>query len=159
MTHFVSSCARFSLTGLAFRSTHARRCGILLFACTSWLAGIAPGWSGQILHLDGSSSVLAQSASQIRSYAGAVLDIEPLRQNAYEKVKNMMKGNVPKDVCRTGQLPGDVRSICANFFDESADRIRRNNLSIGEFNEITQKSQSDPKLKNQIQQEMIRQQR
>jgi Domain of unknown function (DUF4168) len=159
MTHFVSSCKRFLFTRFVFRSAQARKCGVLLLTCSSWLTGIAPGWSGQVLQRGGASPVLAQSANQIRSYAGAVLDIEPLRQNAYRKVKNMMKGIVPNDVCRTGQLPGDVRSICANFFDESADRIRKNNLSIGEFNDITQKSQSDPKLMNQIQQELIRQQR
>jgi hypothetical protein len=159
MTHFAAPCTHFAFMRLDSRSSHVRKCGILLLACGSWLAGIAPGWSGQVFHASDSSAVFAQSANQIRSYAGAVLDIEPLRKDAYRRVQNMMKGNVPSDVCRHGQLPGDVRSICANFFDESADRIRKNNLSIGEFNDITQKSQSDPKLMNQIQQELIRQQR
>jgi hypothetical protein len=159
MTHFALSCTSLVCMRSNFRSSHVQKCGILLLACGSWLAGVVPGWSGQVLQSSGSSAVLAQSASQIRSYAGAVLDIEPLRKDAYRKVQDMMKGNVPSDVCRHGQLPGDVRSICSNFFDESADRIRKNNLSIGEFNDITQKSQSDPKLMNQIQQELIRLQR
>jgi hypothetical protein len=159
MTHFALSCTRFASMRSNFRLSHVQKCGILLLTCGSCFVGISPGWSGQIFQSSGVSAVLAQSANQIRSYAGAVLDIEPLRKDAYRKVQNMMKGNVPSDVCRHGQLPGDVRSICANFFDESADRIRKNNLSIGEFNDITQKSQSDPKLMNQIQQELIRLQR
>ncbi len=159
MTHFALYCKSLACMRSNFRSSHVQKYGILLLACGSWFAGIAPGWSGQVFQSSGASAVLAQSANQIRSYAGAVLDIEPLRKDAYRKVQNMMKGNVPSDVCRHGQVPGDVRSICSSFFDESADRIRKNNLSIGEFNDITQKSQSDPKLMNQIQQELIRLQR
>jgi Domain of unknown function (DUF4168) len=153
MIHLALSRSR-----ITFRSAQVQRCGIVLLACGSWLAGAAPGWSGQVLVKTGASTALAQSADQIRSYASAVLDIEPLRQQAYRKVKGMMKGNVPNDVCRHSELPGDVRSICSNFFDESANRIRQNNLSIGEFNDITQKSQTDSGLMNKIQKELIRQQ-
>lgn len=154
----MSHSAPFRLP-INFRSAQVQRCGLMLFVCGSWLAGVVPGWSGQVLQTTGSATVLAQSAEQIRGYAGAVLDIEPLRQQAYRKVREMMKGNMPNDVCRQNALPGNVRSICSNFFDESASRIRQNNLSIGEFNDITQKSQSDPGLMNRIQQELIRQQR
>jgi hypothetical protein len=131
----------------------------LLFAACGWLTGIVPEWSGQTAQLNWTTAALAQSANQIRSYAGAVLEIEPLRRDAYRKVRRMMNGNVPNDVCRQGRLPGDVNNICSDFFDRSADIIRRNNLSIREFNDMTQRSQSDSKLMNQIQQELIRQQR
>jgi Domain of unknown function (DUF4168) len=141
------------------RPAQLKWCGIILLACGSCLTSTVPGWSGKVLHLAGASAVLAQSTEQIRGYAGAVLDIEPLRQQAFRRVKEKMKGNLPNDVCRHSNLPGDVRSICSNFFDESATRIRQNNLSISEFNDITQKSQSDPGLMNKIQQELIRQQR
>lgn len=154
MTHFALSCKRSPVC-----IAPVKRFGIVLLACGSWLSGVVPGWSGQVLQTSGDSAALAQSADQIRNYAGAVLRIEPLRRDAYRKVKSMMKGNLPNDVCRHSQLPGNVRSICANFFDESADLIRQNNLSIGEFNDITQKSQTDQKLMNQIQQELIRLQR
>jgi Domain of unknown function (DUF4168) len=153
MIHLVPSGSRIS-----FRSVQVQRCGILLLTCGGYLAGLVPGWSGQALQPTGVSAVYAQTAEQIRGYAGAVLDIEPLRQHAFRKVKDMMKGNVPNDVCRHGQVPGEVRSICSTFFDESANRIRQNNLSIGEFNDITQKSQTDPGLMNKIQQELIRRQ-
>jgi hypothetical protein len=151
MTHFVSSCVRPNV-----RLLNAQWWGIILMACCGCLTGVVPEWSRQSAQLNGSSAVLAQTTNQIRSYAGAVLDIEPLRKRAYRDVRQMMKGSVPSDVCRIGQLPGNVNSICSSFFDESANIIRRNNLSINEFNDITQKSKTDSKLMNQIQQELIR---
>jgi Domain of unknown function (DUF4168) len=137
----------------------ARGLGICLFVCGAWLTGLVPSWSGQInSQVVWSAVASAQSLSKVRSYAGAVLEIEPLRRRAYREVRRMMNGNLPNDVCRQGQLPSNVRSICTDFFDESANIIRKNNLSIGEFNELTQRSQSDTNLMNQIQQELIRQQ-
>jgi hypothetical protein len=154
MTHFAFSCVRPQ------KGFSHRQCwGVLVFAACSWLTGIAPGWSEQAVQVDWSTKAWAQSVSQIRGYAGAVLEIEPLRREAYRRVRRMMNGNVPNDVCRQGQLPGDVNGICSDFFDRSANIIRKNNLSIREFNELTQRSQSDGKLMKKIQQELIRQQR
>jgi hypothetical protein len=154
MTHFASRYVR-SQKGFSL----PQGWGILMFAACGWFTGIVPGWSAQTAQMNWSTTAWAQSASQIRSYAGAVLEIEPLRREAYRKVRRMMNGNVPNDVCRQGQLPGDINSICSDFFDRSANIIRKNNLSIREFNELTQRSQSDGKLMNKIQQELIRQQR
>jgi hypothetical protein len=135
--------------------------GICFLVCCGWLTGVVPSWSGHLkdTQVTWSSVAFAQSTSKIRSYAGAVLEIEPLRRRAYRDVRRMMNGNLPSDVCRQGQLPSNVRSICTDFFDESANIIRKNNLSIGEFNDLTQRSQSDSSLMNQIQQELIRQQK
>ncbi len=131
--------------------------GIFVLVCGAWLTGAVPSWSGRVdSHVVWSSTASAQSTGKIRSYAGAVLEIEPLRKKAYREVRRVMNGNLPNDVCRQGQLPGNVRSICTDFFDESANIIRKNNLSIGEFNEFTQRSQSDSGLMNQIQKELIR---
>ncbi len=131
--------------------------GIFILVCGTWLTGVVPSWSGRgDSQVVWSSTAFAQSSGKIRNYAGAVLEIEPLRKRAYREVRRMMNGNLPNDVCRQGQLPGNVRSICTDFFDESANIIRKNNLSIGEFNEFTQRSQSDSGLMNQIQQELIR---
>lgn len=133
--------------------------GIFLIACCAWLTGIVPAGSGHgVAQITWSSAAVAQPVSKIRNYAGAVLEIEPLRRKAYKDVRRMMNGNLPNDVCRHEQLPINVKSVCSSFFDESANIIRRNNLSIGEFNELTQKSQSDSGLMNLIQQELIRQQ-
>jgi Domain of unknown function (DUF4168) len=133
--------------------------GTVVLVCCAWLTGAVPSWSGDAgSQISWSSVAFAQPANKIRGYAGAVLEIEPLRRRAYNDVRRMMNGNLPNDVCRQGQLPGNVRSICTDFFDESANIIRKNNLSINEFNDLTQRSQSDSSLMNQIQQELIRQQ-
>jgi hypothetical protein len=152
MTHSASSRPILSISAV-------QGWGICLFVCCAWLTGIVPSWSGRLdSPMVWSSAAFAQSAGKIRSYAGAVLEIEPLRRRAYRDVRRIMNGNLPNDVCRQGQLPGNVQSICTGFFDESANIIRKNNLSIGEFNDLTQRSQSDSSLMNLIQQELIRQQ-
>jgi hypothetical protein len=106
--------------------------------------------------LDWSTVAFAQNTDKVRDYARAVLAIEPIRVNSFKTVKKMMKGTVPSDVCRQGQIPGEIRLICNGFLDDSARIIRQHNLSISEFNDITQRSKSDPKLMKQIQQELIR---
>lgn len=153
MTHFASSCVRPNIY-----SSTMQWGGMVLLTSFVVLAGLVPGLSRQSAEINWASAAFAQTTNQIQNYAGAVLEIEPLRRKAYQKVRRMMNGNVPSDVCRQDRLPNMVNSICANFFDESADIIRKNNLSIREFNDLTQRSQSDKRLMNEIQQELIRQQ-
>ncbi|MGB8699870.1 MAG: DUF4168 domain-containing protein [Thermosynechococcaceae cyanobacterium] len=151
MTHFASSCVPSHP-----RLSRLHWWSVLLLAGSSCLTGVVPGWSNSTAQLSWSTTAFAQTTDQIRSYAEAVLDIEPLRRRAYGQVRKKMNGSVPGDVCRQGQLPGDVKSICSDFLGESADIIRRRNLTINQFNDITQRSQADPELRNRIQEEMKR---
>lgn len=130
--------------------------GILLLASWGWLGGVVPSVSPQSGYWGWSTVAIAQTAEKVRDYAKAVLAIEPIRVNSFKTVRRMMNGTVPTDVCRQGRLPGDVRLICDGFLDDSARIIRQHNLSISEFNDITQRSKTDPKLMKQIQQELIR---
>ncbi len=101
---------------------------------------------------------MAQSY-KVREYAGAVLEIEPLRQDSFREVRNIMGGKVPSDICRQSSMPNSVSMICDRFLDRSAAIIQRHNLTVNEFNEMTQRSKSDPQLMKAIQAELIRLQR
>jgi hypothetical protein len=130
--------------------------GILIITSFGWVNGVVPTYLPNSGIVNWSTVVFAQTTDKVRDYARAVLAIEPIRVNSFKTVQRMMNGTVPSDVCRQGQLPGEVRLICNGFLDDSAKIIRQHNLSISEFNDITQRSKSDPKLMKQIQQELIR---
>lgn len=123
------------------------------------LSGWLPGLSNDVLTLTGSPAAYAQSSfsnDQVNNYAQAVLAMEPLRQRSYQQVQRLMGGKTPDDVCRQEGLPNPVRIICDRFFQESAEIIKGNRLSLNEFNQITQRAQNDSALKNRIQQALIR---
>lgn len=122
------------------------------------LSGVVPGISKDFSQLSFDFSAQAQSAEQISSYAKAVLEGEPVRLKYLNQARKVMGGSVPENVCRQSNVPGPIKGICARFFSESADVINRN-ISSQEFNQITQRAQSDANLRRRIQQEMIRQQR
>jgi hypothetical protein len=85
--------------------------------------------------------------------------MEPLRLQSYQRVQQIMGGNVPKDVCKQSNLVGSVTNICDRFFNESAEIIRSNGLSLTDFNAITQEVRKNPALKNQLNEELLRRKR
>ena len=132
-----------------------------LLSSMGLLSGWAPGLSQDFTTVVFDTATYAQSTvnnTQIIRYAQSVLEIEPVRKEEFAKVRQVMKGNVPANVCRQDGLPEAVATACKSFFSRSADIIRKNKLSIGEFNQITQQVQSDSGLKVRIQKELIRQQ-
>ncbi|NEO26915.1 MAG: DUF4168 domain-containing protein [Kamptonema sp. SIO4C4] len=97
------------------------------------------------------------SNQEIRSYARALLEIEPHRQRAYNEIKDRA-GSVPNIVCnRRGTfsgLPGNARQIASNYCSRSREIVERVGLTIERFNQITSRVQNDPRLARQIQNEM-----
>jgi hypothetical protein len=98
----------------------------------------------------------AQSNGDIAKYAKAAYEIEKLRQSRYAEAKRLMGGNVPGDVCRQQDIPGNVRSICDSFLTESRQIIERNGMTVAQFNELTRRKDRDANLQRQIQQELLR---
>lgn len=156
MTIFVRSTLSF------VRYCRATRvAGVIVLATVGWLSGQVPGLSPDFSRLTVTSTASAQNKLQIIRYAQAVLQIEPLRIQTQERIQAMMGRRVPGDLCRQRGilLPSNVRKACEHYHNRSAEIIRNNRLSLWEFNHITWESQSKPWLKNQIQQELLRQQR
>lgn len=122
------------------------------------LSGWVPGLSKDFSTVVFETTAQAQSSSQVKKYARAVLDMEPLRQSSYREFTRLTGGNMPTEACRRGGLPNDVEYVCKRFFSRSAEIIEKNGLSIAEFNSITSKLQRDGSLKQRIQQELMRQQ-
>ena len=124
--------------------------------------GGAPGLYGQSPGLVFGASAQAQEISnqEITNYARAVLAIEPRRVEAYNEIKGMAGGSVPRVVCNETQeinrLSGGVRGIAVNYCQQAKKVIETNNLTVSRFNQLTLLQQANPAVKQRIQAELLR---
>jgi len=124
-------------------------------------SGILNSWQTQRVNAQTISPV---SESEVRRYAQAVLAIEPLRQNAYNTIQQLLgNAQVPSIACHhqnviPSSLPNaeTVRQIVRNYCDRSTEIVSTNGLSIARFNEITMQLRGNPVLQQRVQAELIR---
>jgi hypothetical protein len=105
------------------------------------------------------SAAYAQAVSdqEVQSYAQSVLAIEPIRQAAYNKIKQISgSSEVPVVACHRpsslSNLPESIRDIAVDYCNQAIAIVERNNLTITRFNQITVAHQSNPGLSDRIQQ-------
>ena len=124
--------------------------------------GWAPGLYGQSPSLVFGAGAQAQEISnqEITSYARAVLAIEPRRVEAYNEIKGMAGGSVPRVVCNEtkeiNRLSGGVRGIAVNYCQQAKKVIETNGLTVNRFNQLTLLQQANPAIKQRIQAELLR---
>ncbi|WP_373535519.1 DUF4168 domain-containing protein [Microcoleus sp.] len=134
----------------------------VIISAAALATGWAPGLYGQSPNLVFGSAAQAQAISntEITNYARAVLSIEPRRVQAYQEIKGMAGGSVPRVVCNETQeinrLSGGVRGVAVNYCDQAKKIIESNNLTVRRFNELTLLQQANPAVKQQIQAELLR---
>jgi hypothetical protein len=93
-------------------------------------------------------------------YARSVLVIEPMRQEAYSEIRQIMGNNqVPPIACHRpnslASLPPNIRQIATEYCNQAIQVVERNDLSITQFNTITTNMQNDPDLADRIRQRLI----
>ncbi|MDZ8023592.1 MAG: DUF4168 domain-containing protein [Nostoc sp. SerVER01] len=93
--------------------------------------------------------------TEIKSYAQAVLAMEPARQNAFEEIKKLIgSGEIPKIVCNDSNsingLPRKAQDIAVNYCTRSQKIVEDNGLSIDRFNKITIELQNNTNLKREV---------
>ncbi len=136
---------------------------VLLLASCSWLSGWMPGFSGNFSTITWSTAAAAQAQPKFEKllgkYAEAILQMEPLRLQSYQQVQEIMGGALPKNICKQSDLVAPVNNICDRFFNESAEIIRSNGLSLTDFNAITEEVRRNKTLKEQLDEELIRRKR
>jgi len=130
-------------------------------------AGLLSGWTPEFSGKSSSSLVFSGaayageqfSAEEISSYARAVLQIEGLRVQSYQEIKqevqkNNSEGTVPPIVCNEtsniNSLDTGIRAIAVNYCSLAKNYIEGNDLTVSRFNEITvaQKKRSCFQRKN-----------
>jgi hypothetical protein len=137
-----------------------------------WLGGLTPSISFQSQSLvEFNSAASAQNANplnltpdQLRSYAQSLLQIEPLRQQYYESIKQELQQSepgqaVPAITCSDrnslNDLPRPIRGTAVEYCEKSIEIVEANNLTIEEFNDITESLTTDQNLMNLITQQLL----
>ena len=100
----------------------------------------------------------------LKRYAESVTKIEKYRQQAYDRIKKIYQNrDIPNIVCNDttnfSALPGRAKKIADGYCRRSKAIVESNGLSIEKFNQITEAAKKDQKIKRQIYDELIRQQR
>lgn len=123
------------------------------------------GFTGELtggLTITFGSSAYAQTITdeEIANYAQSVLEIEPLRQSAYEQIKQITgSANVPPIACHRpnslNELPSNIRQIAINYCNQAIEIVEQHDLTISRFNAITVAHQDDPALSDRIQQAIL----
>lgn len=123
------------------------------------LLGVVPSVE-QSTGLTFSSAAYAQSISdqELERYARSVLEIEPLRQAAYDQIKQI-NGSVPDIRCHEPDslsgLPSSIRGIAETYCERATTIAAQNQLGIVRFNQITVAQQNDANLRSRIQQVLL----
>lgn len=154
----IANSSRFTLKKILWRSLLA---GVL--SALGLLAGVAPNLGGRSLVEEINSSAYAQTITdeEVANYAKSVLQIEPLRQQLYNQIKQLI-GTPPPISCNdpisSNQLTGLARNIADSYCEQSKIIVEENSLTIRRFNEITQAIENNSAIQMLIVQELIRQQ-
>jgi hypothetical protein len=93
--------------------------------------------------------------TEIKSYAQAVLAMEPARQRAFEEIKKLIgSGEIPKIVCNDPNsingLPKKAQDIAVTYCTRSQKIVEDNGLGIDRFNKITIELQINSSLKREV---------
>ncbi|MBE9096808.1 DUF4168 domain-containing protein [Tychonema sp. LEGE 07203] len=133
-----------------------------IMSAAALAGGWAPGLYGQSPSLGFGAAAQAQEISnaEITSYARSLLAIEPRRVEAYNEIKGIAGGSVPRVVCNETQeinrLSGGVRGIAVNYCQQAKKVIETNGLTVSRFNQLTLLLQANPAVKQRIQAELLR---
>lgn len=138
----------FSLSGPLILGTIA--------SLVSILGGIVPDFTAS--H---SSSLFASAAQadefsdpDLRNYAAALMQIEPIRQSTLSQVSKANGGALPNLVCNQPNtmegLNSEAKSLFINYCNQCESIAASKGLSIDRFNQITQAVRANPQLQNRV---------
>ncbi len=96
----------------------------------------------------------AVSDGELRRYALAIIEMEPLRLEALQAIKSKV-GSVPSLMCHQpgnlDGLPADARRIFVKHCDQASNIASKNGLSMDSFNRITAAVSGDAGLRSRLQ--------
>jgi hypothetical protein len=122
----------------------------------SILGGIVPDLTASQPSLMFSSAARADeyTDADLRNYAAALMEIEPIRQSALTQVRASAGGTLPNLVCNQPNtmegLNSEAKALFINYCDRCESIASSRGLSIERFNQITQSVRSTPQLQNRV---------
>jgi hypothetical protein len=129
----------------------------IITSVVSILGGIVPDFTAA--H---PSSLFANTARadefsdpDLRNYAAALMQIEPIRQSALSQVSKANNSSaLPNLVCNQPStmegLNSEAKSLFINYCNECESIAASKGLSIDRFNQITQAVRANPQLQNRV---------
>lgn len=111
--------------------------------------GLVPEIAIRSLALEDSPIAVSQSQfahaqeftpEETENYAKAGYQVELLRRQVYQKIKDSMRQPPPEIVCDRQEtldsLQAEVREIASRYCDRSREIVQQNNLTVDRFNEL-----------------------
>lgn len=101
------------------------------------------------------------NANDIDNYARAVLSIEDIRLSTLGNVQSILgEAALPTIACHQedslSSLPANAQQLIVTFCQDSIGFVQQNDLSVEQFNYMTNEQQTDDALKTAIQDALIR---
>ncbi len=95
----------------------------------------------------------------VSNYARTLLEIEPQREAVYNIIRQEMDGEaVPVVSCdrpeTLKEVPRSQRETVVNYCNAAKAIVERNDLSVEEFNLLTQRLKADSDLRDRVQTEL-----
>jgi hypothetical protein len=128
----------------------------IMTSCLGILGGIVPDFTQQPSSLFSISARADEfSDPDLRNYAAALMQIEPLRQSALAQVSQANSGGaLPNLVCNQPStmegLNGEAKSLFIKYCNQCESIASSRGLSIDRFNQITQAVRSNPQLQTRV---------
>lgn len=121
------------------------------------LTGLTPEYNTQSNSFTISNQVLAQSFSdaELTRYAQAAVEIERLRRSTFASIENIIGQERSSQLAchqkdSINSLPSNARTLMNDFCQNSEVIVRRNQLTMSEFNQITQQVRQDNELRSRL---------
>jgi hypothetical protein len=138
---------------------HRLSCPLLLGIMTSLLGvlgGIVPDFTQPPnSFLNSAARADDFTDPDLRSYAAALMEIEPIRQSALSQVSQANSGGtLPNLVCNQpgtmGGLNSEAKSLFVKYCNQCESIAASKGLSIDRFNQITQAVRANPQLQSRV---------
>jgi len=132
----------------------------LLFALSGIEVMISQCFKSDFFRVRAIAQAQEFTQQQLERYAQALLQIEPLRQKTFQEIQRVLESQeVPNIACNRPNsyenLPSSARSAIVDYCNQSKEIVEEQGLTVSEFNNITAKVQSNPELKEQVQEAML----
>lgn len=121
------------------------------------LTGITPEYHTQSNNFKISNQVFAQSFSDadLTRYAQAAIEIERLRRSTFANIENIVGQERSSQLAchqrdAINDLPSNARTMMNDFCQNSEVIVRRNGLTMNQFNQITQQVRQDNELRSRL---------
>lgn len=131
----------------------------LMASVLSILSGIVPDFAAQQPDRIFASAARADEFKEkdLRNYAAALMQIEPIRQSTLAQVSRALGGGkLPNLVCNQPDsmsgLNPEAKTLFVKYCNQCHGIASKHQLSIEQFNQITQALRANPQLKERVRQ-------